>query len=248
MVLDQTREGYYNMVPSRKYVDGKLHTFQSKEEHQTELMQLKTLRDMQIAELVKFLTSLEGNRKEVAYPEEYKGMDHHGAAVIRIQGSEEDTLPKTHGSLKETLAYSNPSCDKTSAYLAPPRPPSPPPNPQGLGAMECMVGVLTDTLKDLRKDMNNIKSQVLTGDRYQPHQSDPPWMSSGRGGHPVSSEAEPTRLEPNPTMEPAYWWYAVGKGKNGVSGVFPSWAEASKFVLGILGAVIKKFQEYDKAV
>jgi hypothetical protein len=70
----------------------------------------------------------------------------------------------------------------------------------------------------------------------------------GPGGRPVSSEAEPTRLESDPTMEPADWWYAVGKGKNGTSGVLASWAEASNLVLGISGAVIKKFREYDKTV
>jgi hypothetical protein len=42
-VLDQAREGYYDTVVFRKYVDGKLHTFQSKEERQTKLRQLKTL-------------------------------------------------------------------------------------------------------------------------------------------------------------------------------------------------------------
>jgi hypothetical protein len=106
-----------------------------------------------------------------------------------------------------------------------------------------MVGAFTDTLKDLKQDMNDLKKQVLTGKESQAEGHKNPPLT------PTLDERAPARLEPSPpTMEPADWWYAVGKGKNGASGVFPSWAEASSLVLGTSGAVIKKFQDYDKAV
>jgi hypothetical protein len=109
--------------------------------------------------------------------------------------------------------------------------------------MELMVGALTDTLKDLKQDMNDLKKQVSTCKESQAEGHKNPSLT------PTLDERTPARLDPRPpTMEPADWWYAVGKGKNGASGVFPSWAEASSLVLGISRAVIQKFRDYDKAV
>jgi hypothetical protein len=44
------------------------------------------------------------------------------------------------------------------------------------------------------------------------------------------------------------WWYAVASGRNGASNVFPSWAEASVEVVGVSGAIVKKFREFEDAM
>jgi hypothetical protein len=56
-----------------------------------------------------------------------------------------------------------------------------------------------------------------------------------------------SRTETRHVAEPSDWWHAAGKGKDGASEVFPSWADASHLVLRILGAVVKKHLDCDKA-
>jgi hypothetical protein len=104
--------------------------------------------------------------------------------------------------------------------------------------MAFMMGALSDTLKDLKEEMREIKGQVSGSPGPQANQHVPPQATSS----PV-----PPALKPAMT-EPTDWWYAVGKGKDGTSGVFPSWAEASNLVLGTSGAIVKKFRDYEKAV
>ena len=62
-VLDRVKEGFYDTVASRKSLDGKLHTFQSKKERDAEVLQAKAARDAQLAESAKDLSSLEGDGK-----------------------------------------------------------------------------------------------------------------------------------------------------------------------------------------
>ena len=46
---------------------------------------------------------------------------------------------------------------------------------------------------------------------------------------------------------PTGWWYAVAKGKDGASGIYDSWAEASVMVNGVSGAIFRKFRDYEDA-
>jgi hypothetical protein len=41
------------------------------------------------------------------------------------------------------------------------------------------------------------------------------------------------------------WWYAVARGRNGNSNVYPSWAEASLLVVEVSGSVVKKFRGFE---
>ena len=92
------------------------------------------------------------------------------------------------------------------------------------------MGTLTDTLKDLKDEMRGIKEQVSHVEDCAPNQTR--LISSGATSATASSGAEPSD-----------WWYAVGKGKHGASGVFSSWAEASSFVVGISGAIAETFRD-----
>jgi hypothetical protein len=169
-MLEQAREGYYDTVASRKYVDGKLHTFQSKEERQGKPAKLKAERDEQLVESAKFIVSL----GETPLP-----------------------VPAT---LKEPLVSSQASPEKQDL--------PPAPQPEGMGSMAFMMGALTDTLKDLKEEMREIKGQVSGSPGPQANQHDPPQATSSPG---------PPALKPAMT-EPTDWWYAVGKGKDGTSG------------------------------
>jgi hypothetical protein len=239
-MLERAREGFYDTVASRKYVDGRLHTFQSKQERSAELQKSKASRDAQLAESVKYLTSIEdgdgppptsGRKASPASP-------HRTPTSGLKKGDEDDSLPAfvPHSSLKQAPAYSTALDDPD-----PPVPDPSSPNPQGLGAMEFMVSALTDTLQGLRNDMKDLKGHVSP-------QSEAPRTQAPVRTAP-SSDTPPTRSEQVAVgNEPTEWWYAVGKGKNGGSGVFPSWTEASDLVLGTSGALVKKFRDYDKAV
>lgn len=56
------------------------------------------------------------------------------------------------------------------------------------------------------------------------------------------------KVPPNPSSgAPTGWWYAVAKGKDGASGIYDSWAEASVMVNGVSGAIYRKFRDYEDA-
>jgi viroplasmin and RNaseH domain-containing protein len=224
--LDKAQEGYYVTVASRKYVDGRLHTFQSKPEYRAELKQVVAQRDKRLAESVAFLASLE-DEEENTGPTRTQKIDRKPTSVISLsksEGKERTSSSGPRSSLKKAPVYSEPP-EKAQPLPAQ----EPPPGPQGLGSVEFMVGALTDTLKDLKTEMQDLKQQVSrTGER-------PPNSPS------VSSDSKPSGLDSTD------WWHGVGKGKHGASGVFSSWAEASNLVLGISGAVFKKFRDYDEA-
>jgi hypothetical protein len=40
------------------------------------------------------------------------------------------------------------------------------------------------------------------------------------------------------------YWYGLAHEKGGVSGVYPSWGEAAPLVVGMSGALVKKFLYY----
>lgn len=100
------------------------------------------------------------------------------------------------------------------------------------------MGALTDTLQGLRSDMKDLKTQATP---------------NGKSPRNAACQAGPSVILPTLSehrtaqAEPANWWYRVGKGKNGATGVFPAWAEASVLILGTSGAIVKKFRDYDKA-
>jgi hypothetical protein len=142
-----------------------------------------------------------------------------------------DTSPWLRSSVKDRVPSPQ---DKNERPTETP----PPNNTSGLGAMEFMMGALTDTLQGLRSDMQDLKTQ--SGPNSEPPRN-------------VARQAEPSVILPTLSdqrttqAEPADWWYGVGKGRNGATGVFPSWTEASGLILGTSGAVVKKFRDYDKA-
>jgi hypothetical protein len=101
--------------------------------------------------------------------------------------------------------------------------------------MGFMMNALTDTLKDLKEEMREIKGRVSDG-------------TTAALEHPTEQASPSPAWRAQPAaVEPADWWYAVSKGKNGASGVFPTWTEASHLVLGVSGAAVKKFREYKEA-
>ena len=225
-VLQQAREGYYDTVASRKYVDGRLHTFQSKQERRDELKNMKASRDEQLASSVKFLASLEDPK------------------------SKEDETPALFplSSLKKAPAYSEPPDEKINL----PSTPSTSNPPEGLGSVVFMVGALTDTLKDLKEEMRSLKGQVGAVDAARTLQTPrpvDPSLPPESGTRTTTNVPPPVIPESKPVLvEPSDWWYAVVKGKNGASGVFPSWDEASDLVLGVSGALVEKYHDYDEAV
>jgi hypothetical protein len=239
-VLERAREGFYDTVASRKYVDGKLHTFQSKKERDAELQEAKAARDLQLAESAEYLASLKVVEK--------------AKVEASPSGLEPRSLlkaPPTYAVLEEKVEPSPPvpgprsSLKKASrAYVATEEKADMPPPEL---AMQFMMGALTDTLQGLRNDMQDLRGHVspkAESTRDQVRQSDSSLISP-----PPPATTPPAPLEPKPVLvEPADWWYAVGKGKDGASGVFPSWAEASHLILGVSGSVVKKFRDYAKAV
>jgi len=249
-VLERAREGFYDTVASRKYVDGKLHTFQSKRERDAELQQAKVARAAQLAESAKYLAATEETRKPAA------------TRVQSLAIEEEDVEPgmmkpaPTYAELEERVEPSPPELRPRSSVKVPPtyvapeaKTAVPPPE----RALEFMMGALTDTLQGLRYDMQDLRGQVTSNSESVPdhaRQSDPPPVSaSSRTAPRTGTSARPAPLEARPGVaDPAEWWYAVAKGKDGASGVFPSWAEASPLILGISGAVVKKFRDYIKAL
>jgi hypothetical protein len=220
-VLTRAREGYYDTSASRKYVDGMLHTFQSKGERQTELHKLKTTREVQLAESVKYLTALEPTATRARAKS--KGEDQTNVEEGYA------SLPTGRESLKEPPVYGKDNSQEPPNNVPPGQPPT------YEGSMGFMMSALTDTLKDLKEEMREIKGRVSDG--------------------AAMPQAQPTEnLSPPPAWRdrpeeigPADWWYTVNQGRNGASGVFPTWAEASHLVLGISGATVKKFRNYEEA-
>jgi hypothetical protein len=69
-LLDPTQRaevGWYDTVQSRKFVDGKLHTFVSKEDHQAKEMLMKAERDLQLKASAKYLNGSPTESEEAAY-------------------------------------------------------------------------------------------------------------------------------------------------------------------------------------
>ena len=60
VAMEKAQEGYYDTVAARKFVDGKLHTFQSTEDHRIKFKQWSSRRrDQRLAESVELLASLD---------------------------------------------------------------------------------------------------------------------------------------------------------------------------------------------
>jgi hypothetical protein len=172
--------------------------------------------------LVAFLASLKDEEENAGLAQTQK-TDRKPTSVVSLPKSEGKERTSSSGpcsSLKKAPVCSEPP-EKTQPLPAQ----EPPPDPQGLGSVEFMVGALTDTLKDLKTEMQDLKQQV-----------------SQTGERPLNSPS--VSLDPKPSgLDATDWWHGVGKGKHGAFGVFSSWAEASNLVLGIWGAVLKKFRD-----
>jgi hypothetical protein len=231
-VVERAEEGYYDTVASRRYVDGKLYTFQSKKERDIELKQAKADRVAQLAESAKYLASLKEDRKSPAIEQAPTAKKAPPAPVAL----EEEVKPRPPELVPRSALKVPPT------YVAPEEKADIPPPEK---AIEFMMTALTTTLQGLRNDMQDLRGHVSSNAgpaRDQARQSDPP-LTSVPSSRTLGAPPEPILVEP-----PADWWYAVAKGKDGASGVFPSLAEASPLTLGTSGAVSKKFRSYDKAV
>lgn len=231
VAMEKAQEGYYDTVAARKFVDGKLHTFQSTEDHRIKFKQWSSRRDQRLAESVELLASLDDDSDKMVFAKTQRSTPKSLVMAESSKSDEKEMAPffAPRSSLKKAPAFSEPP-EKTIL----PKDQSSPHHPV-LGSVEFMVGTLTDTLKDLKNEMRGIKEQVARVEDRPSSQTRP--TSSGTTAATTSSGAEPSD-----------WWYAVGKGKHGASGVFSSWAEASSLVVGISGAIAKKFRDYQQAV
>ena len=231
VAIEKAREGYYDTVAARKFVDGKLHTFLSTEDHRIKAKEWSSRRDQRLAESVELLSStLDDDADETALTKSQRSAPKPRlvAESAKSDGKEMAPFFAPRSSLKKAPVFSEPP-EKT---ILPKDQPSP--HHPVLGSVEFMVGTLTDTLKDLKNEMRGIKEQVARAEDRSPNQTRP--TSSAVASTTTSSGAEPSD-----------WWYAVGKGKHGASGVYSSWAEASSLVVGISGAIAKKFRDYQQA-
>lgn len=257
-VLDRAKEGFYDTVAARKFLDGKLHTFQSKKERDAELIQAKAARDAQLAESAKYLSSLEGEGKSsFALQVPVWGKDSKIASVVETRSPWKEASPTLVA--LEAKVEPDPSIQGLRGSLKKAPPPFVAPEakvdiPPPERAIEFMMGALTDTLQGLRNDMQDLRGHISpdNGSGLGPSPpsgfppSAPPPVAPPLGGG-ATLRAPRGGLQPvaTPTTE---WWYAVYKGKDGSSGVFPSWAEASPLVLGVSGALVKKFRTFDEAM
>ena len=258
-LLDRANEGFYDTVASRKYLDGKLHTFQSKKERDAELLQAKASRDAQLAESAKYLSSLEGNGKSslvLQVPEEEDSKIASGLSIPETRTSPWKEASPNFVAF-EAKVKPNPSNQgrRESIKKAPPshvvpeaKVDTPPPE----RAIKFMMGALTDTLQGLRNDMKSLCGNISPDDTGFGRESSPP-ADSPPSVPPIAPPLSGATLRaprgsPTVSGEPIEWWYAVYKGRDGASGDLPSWAEASPLVLGVIGAVVKKFREFDEAM
>jgi hypothetical protein len=151
-VLEGAKEGFYDTAASRKHVDGRLHTFQSKQERNAELQKAEAAGNAQLAESLKHLASLEEDdgvpparmRKELSDSENRKPAA--AAQVLAVEKAKvEDILPALGPC--SLLKKAPPACvaseEKTDM---------PPPEQ----AIKFMMGALTDTLQGLRNDMQDL--------------------------------------------------------------------------------------------
>jgi hypothetical protein len=133
-----------------------LHTFQSKEERQTELQKLKATRELQLAESVKFLTALEPTPTRTGAGPRGEGQTGSPKADGSKPPSREEgyaSLPATCGALKEPPVYEGSPAQPSNSV--------PPGHPATYeGSMGFMMNALTDTLKDLKEEMREIKGRV----------------------------------------------------------------------------------------
>jgi hypothetical protein len=113
---------FYDTVASRKYVDGRLHTFQSTQERDAERQKSKAVRDAQLAESAQYLAALEDG----GIPTTRLTRSNHREAGV------EEVLPAVtpRSSMKKVPAYST-LPEKASG----PAPEAPASNPQGMEAM-----------------------------------------------------------------------------------------------------------------
>ena len=212
-------------------MDGKLHTFQDTQDHQTELKQWSARRDLRLAESVELLVSLDDDTDKTVHAKTQKITCKPSSVAGSIKSNEKEMSPffAPRTSLNKTPVFSEPP----ETTILPKDQPSP--HHQVLNSVEFMVGTLTGTLKDLKDEMRGIKVQVFCVDDRPPNQTHP--ISSGTTSATTSSGAE--------CLD---WWYAVGIEKHGASDVFLSWAEASRLLVGISAVIAKKFRDYQQAV
>jgi hypothetical protein len=88
LAIPKAQEGYYETAASRKYVDGRLHTFQSTQEHRIELKEWKAQRDKRLADSVDFLATLDANKEGATHAQTQKMGDWKSSSAAETYKSE----------------------------------------------------------------------------------------------------------------------------------------------------------------
>jgi hypothetical protein len=106
-------------------------------------------------------------------------------------------------------------------------------------SMVGMLESLASTLLEVQKKMQAMKAAK----KEKELKSEPQLVSLGLiRKEPMSVRKDPTMMA-IPEEDPGHW-YGLAHGKGGRSGVYPSWAEAAPFVVGVSGALVEKFCDY----
>jgi viroplasmin and RNaseH domain-containing protein len=231
---DRGPEGYYETVVARKFVDGKLESFQTIEDRQTELAQEQRLRNAELKAAAAYLKNLGASpsqSEEAAY--KHAAGEDLGLTKLDLEPVL-DKKPATIAVEKEKLKAKGSAQSSTS--------------PKGLGvapgevATQALVGMmeaLAVAVTGLRTDLkDSLKAR-------EPEEK--PGPSKTARVTPRKPDCDHGYESSGSDKEGASYWYALVRGKGGVSGVYKDWGEVAPLFLGASGAILNKHKTRKEA-
>jgi viroplasmin and RNaseH domain-containing protein len=260
---EQAEVGYYEPIKARKYFDGKLHTFLSMEDYAVEEQQRKETKALELQQASIFLKDLGGSptgSEEAEYARFHKAPNVSTSFTEREITSAEDrtTDLSVARRLKEAPHYDYDGSVKPVATPRPSKTPEPDSrepllnsptlkNLHGQGvaseAMPALSVAMMGMMDELAKSMTALANKV---DQMEAH-ADLPEPRKKKAPAPKRVPEPPAPSYEGSTRAHACDWYAVGFGRDNYSGVFPSWAEAAPWVVGVSGAIHAKCHSWEEA-
>jgi hypothetical protein len=294
------RDGWYDTVISRKFVDGKLGTHVSREVY---VQQLAKETDRRYKEIEKVGAQWEGKSPspgDSSYEEVEAEIE---AAGIRTRAQRGTERSNPFGFFSPKARESNsPAADAKSLtevknrignFFRGANDKDPKEgmvvelmedeDDKSSEAMIGMMSIMAQQMKELQGELNVMRAESKKAAKVPAMASSlkvpstktsvstkmkksAPGVGKTKGGTfagtslvqqalgtiaPLGNAKTRGAMKPPPNANsggaPTGWWYAVAKGKEGASGIYDSWAEASVMVNGVSGAIYRKFREYEDA-
>jgi hypothetical protein len=238
--------GFYDTVRSKKYVDGKVGTFQSEEDYRYALVKESEVRMEEVtqaAALFGVLANSPTGSEEAAYTELQERRLFEGGLSSpkeRREVVDGSKIPGTPRVKKETAKAEGKglSDSPTLKHLA-----------EEGGLNSAIVGMLDQ----IAYSVNEITKRIETLESGEEKSHKQKLKAHLKKEEETYGRAEAKVIKKEAKLPPAApdkseSWYAVAHGRDGRQGVFQSLAEAAPLVNGVSRAVYQRFKTVEAAV